>query len=165
MGNNGAPDSISALYDSLFSQSSSDQSGLAAVWRLCDEARIAAQRASLSSVANYFLSLYRNDSGDRGKAVFLTTFIIAMAGCGLLTSLIRRRRSSEQARFLRPTVRKTSTKSSTKTLTSSDDDYEDEDDASDRPLHHRTDSQRKAAEWSSHPQQQSSDGKESLPIF
>lgn len=164
MGNYGAPDSISALYESLSSQSRSSRSGLAAVWRFCNDARIAAQRASLSDVANYFIPLYRNDSENRGKVVFLTTFIIAMAGCGLLTSLLRRRRSSEQTRTLRKTVRKTSTKSSTRTLTSSDDDYEDEDEST-GSLRQETVSQRKATEWSAHPQQQGSDGKESCPPF
>lgn len=166
MGNYGAPDSISALYESLLSRSRSrsNQSGLSAVWQFCNEARIAAQRTSLTSVANCFSSLYRNDREDRGKVVFLTTFIIAMAGCGLLTSLLRRRLSSEQSPVLRPTVRKTSTKSSTRTLTSSDDDYED-DDESNGSLRQGTASQRKATEWSAQPQQQGSDGKQALPYL
>lgn len=163
MGDYGAPDSISALYESLFSQRTSNQSGFAVIWQFYNEARIAARQASLSSITDYFVSLYRNDSENRGKVVFLTTFIVAMAGCGLLTSLLRRRRSSEQTQFRRPTVRKTSTKSSTRTLTSSDDDYED-DDESHGSLRQGTVSQRKATEWSSQPQQQGSDGKQALPV-
>lgn len=159
MGNNGASDSISALYDYLASQSSTTQSGFAAFRQFYNEARLAARRASVSSSANYILSLYRNESGDRGKAVLLTTFIIAMAGCGLLTSLLRRRWSSDETRSPQLTVRKTSTKSSTRTLTSSDDDYEDEDDASNGSLRHKTDSQRQATEWSAQPQHQGSDGR------
>lgn len=157
MENYGAPNSISALYAYLSSQTTSNQSGLAAVWQFCNEARIAAQRTSLSSVATYCSSLYRNDSENRGKVVFLTTFVIAMAGCGLLTSLFRRQRSSEQTQFPRPTVQKT-TNSSTRTLTSSDDDYEDDDD-SNGSLRQGTVSQREATGWLSQPQQQGSDGK------
>lgn len=158
MGNDGASDSISALYDSL-SSLFFDRSGVTAVWQLCNEARVAAQRASLTSVANHLHTLYRNDSVNRQQIVFLTTLVIAMAGCGLLSSLIRRRRSSEETRPPRPSMRKSSTKSSMKTLvSSSDDDYEDEDDDSKGSLL-GPDSLHKATEWSSEPQQQSSHGK------
>lgn len=159
MGNNGASDSISALYEYLASQPSFNQSGFAVFRQFYNEACVAVRRASLSSGGNYILSLYRKESGDRGKAVFLTTFIIAMAGCGLLTSLLRRRWPSDQTRPVRPTARKTSSKSSTRTLTSSDDDYEDEEDVSHKSMRHKTDSQRQAAEWSAQPQHQSSNGK------
>lgn len=150
MGDNGAPDSISALYDS----------GLAAVWKLYNDTRDAARQVSWSAITDYLLSLYRNESGDRGQAVFLTTFVVAMAGCGLLTTLVRRRWSPEQSRPPQLTLRKSSAKTSTKTLTSSDDDYEDdEDEDSNGSLLHETSHQQKAIEWSSQPQHQSSDGK------
>jgi hypothetical protein len=160
MGNDGAPDSLSILYRNLSSQSF-DRSGLTGVWQLCNEARLAAQRASLSDIANYLQSLYRNDSVNRGQIVFLTTLVVAMAGCGLLSRLIRRRRS-DKPRSSRFSIRKTSTKSSTKTLTSSssssDDDYEDDEYDSNGSLRHGTDPQQKPPEWSAQPQQQSSDG-------
>lgn len=160
MGDNGAPDAIPAFYDSLTSQLS-NRSGLAAAWQLYNDARVAARQVSWSSIADYLLSLYGNESVDRGQAVFLTTFVVAMAGCGLLTTLIRRRWSSEQNQPPQRTMRKSSAKTSTRTITSSDDDYEDdEDDDSNGSLLHGTGHQLKAIEWSSQPQHQSSDGKE-----
>ena len=159
MGHDGSPDLFATLYRTLSFQSF-DRSGLAAVWQLCNEARLAVQRSTLRDVANYLHSLYRNDFVNRGQIVFLTTLVIAMAGCGLLSRLIRRRRSSDKTRSSRFSIRKTSSKSSTKTLTSSsDDDYEDDDYDSNGSLRQGTDPQQKPPEWSTQSQQQSSDGK------
>jgi len=159
MGNDGAPDSFGTLCGSLSSRSF-DSSGLAAVWQLCNEARLAAQRATLRDVAIYLHTLFRNDSVNRGQIVFLTALVIAMAGCGLLSRLIRRRRSSDKSRPSRFFVRKTSSKSSTKALKSlSDDDYEDDEYDSNGSLRHSADLQQKPPEWSAQAQQQSPDGK------
>lgn len=161
MGNDGAGSSISALHESLSSQSF-NRSGIAAVLHLFHSARIAAQQASWSSLAAYLRSLYRNDSVNWGQVAFLTTCIITMVGCGLFSSLIWRLRSHEKRKSSsRPRLglRKRSTKSSTKTLTSSDDDYEDDDYDSNGSLRHGTEPHRQATEWSSEPQQQTSDGK------
>ena len=158
MGKDGAPNSLSTFYGALSSQSL-DHSGLTAVWHFCNEARLAAQRSTLSDVANYLHSLYRNDSVNRGQIVFLTTLVIAMTGCGLLSRLVRRRRS-DKTRSSRFSIRKITSKSSTKTLTSSsDDDYEDDEYDSNSSLRHATNPQQKAPEWSVQPQQQSSDGR------
>lgn len=158
MGSDGSS-SASNLYNSLSLTSQSlNRSGIAAFRQL-----VAAQRACFTSVANYVSSLYRNDTVNWGQVVFLSTCVITMAGCGLITSFIRRRWSRKGRSSSRGSVRKTSsTKSnkSTKTLTSSDDDYEDDDYDSNGSLRHGTDpNQTKATEWSAEPQQQSSDGK------
>ncbi|KAJ5122038.1 hypothetical protein N7448_003168 [Penicillium atrosanguineum] len=162
MGNDGASTSFSTLYGALSSQSF-DRSGLTAVWHFCNEARLAAQRSTLSDVATYLRSLYYNDSVNRGQVVFLTTLVVAMAGCGLLSRLVRRRRSDKtrSSRFL---IRKITSKSSTKTLTSSsDDDYEDDEYDSNGSLRHVTNPEQKAPEWSVQSQQQSSDAFKSDP--
>lgn len=158
MRNDGAPDLLSTLYGTLSFQSF-DRSGLTAVWHFCNEARLAAQRSTLSDVAYYLHSLYRNESVNRGQIVFLGTLVIAMAGCGLLSRLVRRRRS-DKTRSSRFSIRKITSKSSTKTLTSSsDDDYEDDEYDNNGSLRHATNLQQKDPEWSAQPQQQSSDGK------
>ncbi|KAJ5157234.1 uncharacterized protein N7482_008334 [Penicillium canariense] len=160
MGSNGAAGSIFALYESLSFQSF-NRLGLSAVLHLYHSARIAAQQASLSSVTHCLRSLYRNENVNWGQVVFLTTCVITMAGCGLL-SFVRRSRSSEKKKSSsrpRLSLRKRSTRSSTRTLTSSEDDYEDEDYDSNGSLHHGTEPHRKATSWSSQPQQQTSDGK------
>lgn len=153
MGSDGS-DSVAAIYNSLARTSQSiNRSGIAALWQL-----VAAQRASYASVANYFSSLYRNDNVNWGQVIFLSTCVITMAGCGLVSSFIRRKWSHNG----RSPRNASSTKSnkSTKTLTSSDDDYEDDDYDSNGSLRHGTDpSYVKATEWSAEPQQQSSDGK------
>lgn len=159
MGNDGAGSLISALYESLPSQSF-NTSGIAAVLHLYHSARIAAQQVSLCSVAASLRSLHRNESLNWVQVAFLTTSI-TMVGCGLFLSLVWRGRSLEKSKSSsRPRLglRKRSTKSSTRTLTSSDDDYEDDDYDSNGSLRHGTEPHRQATEWSSHPQQQTSDG-------
>ncbi|KAJ5586952.1 uncharacterized protein N7459_002717 [Penicillium hispanicum] len=163
MGSDGSSDSLSALYDSLSSQSS-HRSGIAALLHRCNSARVAAQQASWTCVANYFRTLYGNDSVNWGQVVFLTTLMITMAGCGLLSRLVRRKRSpAKKVRSRRPALRKSSTKSSTKTLTSSDEDYEDEDYDSNGSLRHGTNPQPTATEWSSQSRLQSSDAVKTDP--
>lgn len=157
MGSNNPPGTLSALSDSLFSY----RLGISAALSHCNSARVAAQQANWSSVANYINTLHHNDSINWGQVVFLTTCVMTMAGCGLLSRLVWRRRSPKKTHSKRLTVRKTSTKSS-KTLTSSDDDYEDEEYDSNGSLHHGTNPQITTTEWSSQPQEQSSDGKTNL---
>lgn len=150
-------DAISALYDSLTSQS--EPRSVATVLRFFHSVRATAQNASFASIANYFRGLYRNENVNWGRVVFLTTCVIAMTGCGLL-SLVRRKRSGKKSsRAQRPAARKTSTKSS-KTLSSSEEeDYEDEDYDSNASLRHGTNPNYKTEDWSSDSQQQSSDGR------
>lgn len=159
MGNDGVGSSISALYESLSLQLL-NTSGIAAVRHLYHSARIAAQQASPSELAAYLRSLYHNESVNWGQVAFLTTCAITMVGCGLFSSLVWRMRSPEKRKSSRPRfgLRKGSTKSSTRTLTSSDDDYEDDDYDSNGSLRHGTQPHRQATEWSSEPQQQTSDG-------
>jgi hypothetical protein len=152
-------DAFSALYDSLTSQSKS--SSVAAVLRFFHSVRATAQNASsFSSIASSFRGLYRNDNVNWGQIVFLSTCVIAMTGCGLLSSLVRHKRSgSKTSRAQRPATRKASTKSS-KTLSSSEeDDYEDEDYDSNASLRHGTNPRYKTKEWQSDTQQQSSGGR------
>ncbi|KAJ5085848.1 hypothetical protein N7532_010619 [Penicillium argentinense] len=140
---------ISALSDS------SNRPGIAALWQL-----VAAQRPPYISVANYFSSLYRNDSVNWGQVVFLTTCVITMAACGLISSFVRRRWSLKTRSSKARNASSTKSTKSTKTLTSSDDDYEDDDYDSNGSLRHGTDpNHTKATEWSVEPQQQGSDGK------
>lgn len=166
MGNDDADSSISALYESL--SQSFNRSGFAAVFHLYHSARIAAQQATLASVAASLRSLYRNESLNWGQVALLSTCFITMVGCGLLSSLIWRGLSLERKSSSRPRtgLRMRSTRSSTKTLTSSDDDYEDDDYDSNDSLRHGTEPHRQATEWSSEPQQQTSDGERNfLPGF
>lgn len=158
MGSNNSPGTNSALSDSL---SSSYRLGISVVLNRYYSVRTAAQHTSWSSVANYINTLYRNDSINWGQVVFLTTCVITMAGCGLLSHLVWRRRWPKNARSKRLTLRKTSIKSS-KTLTSSDDDYEDEEYDSNGSLNHGTNPQIATTERSSQPQEESSDGKTNL---
>lgn len=150
-------DAFSALYDSFTSQYK--PSSVAAVLRFFHSVRAAAQNASFSSIIGSFRGLYRNGNVNWGQVVLLTTCVVAMTGCGLLSSLVRRKRSgSKTSRAQRPATRKTSTKSS-KTLSSSEeDDYEDEDYDSNASLRHGTNPSYKTKEWQSETQQQSSDG-------
>ncbi|KAJ5678238.1 uncharacterized protein N7477_003871 [Penicillium maclennaniae] len=162
MGNDGAPNSLSTIYG-VFSSQLLDRSGLSAVWHFCNEARVAAQRSTLSDVANYLQFLYRDESVNRGQIVFLTTLAIAMAGCGFLSCLVRRRRS-DRTRLSRFSIRNITSKSSTRTLTSSsDDDYEDDEYDSNGSLRHATNPQQKAPEWSMQSQQQTADAFKSDP--
>lgn len=158
MGNDDADGSISAIYE-LLSQSF-NRSGFAAIFHLYHSARIAARQLTLASVATSLRSLYRNESLSLGQVALLSTCLIAMVGCGLLSSLIWRGRLLEGKSSPRPRMglRKRSTKPSNKTLTSSDDDYEDDDYDSNGSLRHGTEPHRQATEWSSEPQQQTSDG-------
>ncbi|KAJ6079580.1 Protein-tyrosine/Dual-specificity phosphatase [Penicillium canescens] len=157
-------DTISALYDSLTSQP--NKTGIAAVLRFYHSVRATAENASFSSIANFLRGLYRNDTVNWGQVVFLTTCVIAMAGCGLLSSLVRRKRSGPGgSRAQRPSLRKSLTKSSSKTLSSSsEDDYEDEDYDSNASLRHGTNPNYKPKEdWLSEPQKQSSDAHKTDP--
>lgn len=151
-------DAISALYDSLTSQPK--PSSVATILRFFHSVRAAAQNASFSSVASSFRGLYRNGNVNWGQVVFLTTCVVAMTGCGVLSSLVRRRRSGSKAsRAQRPASRKRSIKSS-KTLSSSEEeDYEDEDYDSNASLRHGTNPNYKKEDWPSDTQQQSSDGR------
>ncbi|KAF4759624.1 hypothetical protein N7455_002396 [Penicillium solitum] len=155
-------DAFSALYDSFTSQYK--PSSVAAVLRFFHSVRAAAQNASFSSIIGSFRGLYRNGNVNWGQVVLLTTCVVAMTGCGLLSSLVRRKRSgSKTSRAQRPATRKTSTKSS-KTLSSSEeDDYEDEDYDSNASLRHGTNPSYKTKEWQSETQQQSSDAYETDP--
>ena len=68
-----------------------------------------------------------NGSVNWSKLVFLSTCFFAMAGCGLLTSLLRRKssKSPEESRRFRRSIRKTYSKTSAGTVTSSDEeDYD-----------------------------------------
>lgn len=141
---NPSADSLSVLYDSLTSQSSSRPGPVQQFWT--------SLRASIrpSVLFSYLRDLYRN--GNWAQIVFLTTITVAMAGCGFLSALLRRARSSEKkAQLKRPTVHKSSTTSST----SSDDDYEDEEYDSREALRHSNDL---SHDWPSEPQEQTSDG-------
>ncbi|KAJ5929171.1 hypothetical protein N7454_007019 [Penicillium verhagenii] len=157
MGNNESPNILSSLYESLSAQSA-NRSGLAAfLQRYYNSARVTAQQASLTSVANHLRNLYRNDKVNWGQVVFLMTCVITMAGCGIFSSL-RRRSPAKKPRSQRSSIRKTLTKSSSKTLTSSDDDYEDEDYDSNGSLRHATLPSRPVEEYSQ-PEKNTSDGK------
>ena len=83
------------------------------------------------SVVPSSLDLFRtfdwNGSVNWSKLVFLSTCFFAMAGCGLLTSLLRRKssKSPEESRRFRRSIRKTYSKTSAGTVTSSDEeDYD-----------------------------------------
>ena len=147
--------SDTSLYD-LPSQSS--RSGVAAISQIFYSIRAATHNASFTAVASYLRGLYRNDNVNWGQVVFLTTCVIAMTGCGILSSLMKRRWSRSPVQ--RP-VRKNSSKSSSKALgSSSEDDYEDEDYDSNASLRHGTNPNYKPKEdWLSEPEKQSSDGR------
>ncbi|CAG8311493.1 unnamed protein product [Penicillium nalgiovense] len=137
--------------------------GVAAVLRFFHSVRAAFQNASSASIASSFRALYRNDNVNWGHFVFLTTCLIAMTGCGLLSSLVKRRRSGSKApRAQRPAVRKRLNKSS-KSLSSSEEDYEDEDYDSNASLRHGTNPNYKKKDWPSDTQQESSDAYETDP--
>lgn len=141
---NPSADSLSVLFDSLTSQSSTRSSPALQFWN--------SLRASISSFVpfSYLRDLYRNEYWR--QIVFLTTVAVAMAGCGFLSSLLRRARSSEKkAQLKQSTVHKSSINSST----SSDDDYEDEESDSNGSLRHSNDL---SHDWPSEPQEQTSDG-------
>ncbi|KAJ5629203.1 hypothetical protein N7528_002860 [Penicillium herquei] len=140
---------------------SQNRSGIAAFLQLYNSVRVTAQRAPLSSIATSLRNLYGNDL-TYGQALFVLTCVITMAGCGLFAAFKRRRSSPKKPRSQRSSTRKTS-KSSSRTLTSSDDDYEDEDYDSNGSLHHATGALPKAEDWSSQPEQQSSDAFKSDP--
>ena len=166
MGSDGASSTLSTFYESLSSQSA-NRSGIAALIHLCKSARVAAQGVSLTSIANHLRDLYGNNSVNWGQTVFLLTCVITMAGCGLFSSVFRRRRApGKKTRSQRLFRRQSSTKSSSKTLTSSDDDYEDEeyDSNSNGSLRHGMNAHSTVTtEWSSQPQQQTADGESTIP--
>lgn len=163
MENDGPPNAWPALYDSL-SSLFANRSGPAPFRQFYNFAQVTAQQAPLTAVANIFRSLSGNESLSLSQIALLSAFLITMTG-GLF-SLLKCRRSRSRARKprsqrSRSTVRKTWTKSSSKTLTSSDDDYEDDEYDSNGSLRHAT-APPKKEDWSSQPEQQSSDGKLSL---
>lgn len=149
-------DAISALYDST---SENKRLGVSAVLQFFHSVRATAQGTFLSSITTTLRGFYRNDNVNWGQVVFLTSCVIAMTGCGLLSSLVTRKLSGwKDSRAQRPAARKSSTKSS-KTLSSSEDeDFEDEDYDSNASLRHGTNPNYKAKDWHSEPEQQSSDG-------
>ncbi|KAJ5834861.1 hypothetical protein N7447_000887 [Penicillium robsamsonii] len=152
-------DAISALYDSLTSQSK--PSSVATILRFFHSVRAATQNASFS-IASSFRGLFRNDDVNWGQVVFLTTCVLAMTGCGLLSSLRRKQSELKYARAQRSAARNSSTKSS-KFLSSSEEDYEDEDYNSNASLRHGTNPNYKKKDWPSDTQQQSSDAYETDP--
>lgn len=161
MENDRPPNAWPALYDSLASLFA-NRSGTEPFRQFYNFARVTAQRAPLTIVAKAFRSLSGDESLSLRQTALLATFLIAMAG-GLF-SLVKCRRSrakKPRSQRSRSTVRKTWTKSSSKTLTSSDDDYEDDEYDSNGSLRHAT-APPKKEDWSSQPEQQSSDGKFSL---
>ncbi|KAJ5514283.1 hypothetical protein N7463_003835 [Penicillium fimorum] len=154
-------DAISALYDSLTSQSK--HTSVATILRFFHSVRVATQNASFSSIVSSFRGLYRNDDVNWGQVV-LTTCVIAMTGCGLLSSLLRRKRSGlKYARAQRSAARNNSTKSSKILSSSSEEDYEDEDYDSNASLRHGTNPNYTKKDWPSDTQQQSSDAYETDP--
>lgn len=162
MGNNDSPNTLATLFQSLSTQTA-NRSGLGAFVQLYNSARVTAQQASLSSVANSLRNLHRNETVNWGQVVFLITCVITMAGCGIFSSL-RRRSPAKKPRSQRSSIRKTLSKSSSKTLTSSDDDYEDEDYDSNGSLRHATLPSRTPEEYSQ-PKKKTCDGKsKSLPV-
>lgn len=120
MGSTGAPPltpSIPSHYSSNFS------SDVKTVLRICDSV--------VSSLLDRFRTFDHNGTVNWSKVVFLTTCFVAMAGCGLLTSLLRRRNmqlpSLEGKRFHFST-RKNHSKTTAGTVTSSDEeDYDSND--------------------------------------
>lgn len=127
-----------------------------AISRFLDSVRAAANSASFSDVATYFYGLYRNDKVNWAQVLFLTTCVIAMTGCGVLSSSVRRKwlRSPPAQRASRK-----SSKSTSRTLSSSEDDYEDDDYDSNASLRHGTNPNYKPKEdWLSEPEKLSSDG-------
>ncbi|KAJ5894111.1 hypothetical protein N7495_005802 [Penicillium taxi] len=157
------PESLSAAFDSLASQPS-PRSGIEAFLYHCSAARVAAQRASFTSVAKYLRNLYRHEVLSWSHILFLTTFVITMAGCAIFSRPFWRKRSPQKKKFRPSGLRKRTSKSSSKTLTSSDDDYEDEDfTSSNGTLRNDTDSLDTSQEWSSQPEQQTSDAFKSDP--
>lgn len=78
-------------------------------------------------------ALDRNGTVNWGKVVFLASCFATMAGCGILTSLLRRKdeKRISEIRRQRRSLHKNRSKSSTGTVTSS----EDEDDATESVYH------------------------------
>ncbi|RHZ66371.1 RNA 5'-triphosphatase domain-containing protein [Aspergillus thermomutatus] len=92
--------------------------------------------AFLSFTRNFY-TLDQDGTLNWGKVVFLTTCIITMAGCGFLSSLLRRsgsKRSSGRKRFRRGIQNDDSTTSAGTTTSSEEEDYD-----SSGSLHHGTD--------------------------
>ncbi|KAJ5551586.1 hypothetical protein N7535_000469 [Penicillium sp. DV-2018c] len=152
-----APDSISALYDALTSQSK--RTGIATILQYFYSVHAAAQNFLSVSLASSLRGLYRNDNVNWGQIVFLTTCVVAMTGCGIFSSLLKRKLPSpDESSVQRRGARRNASKSS-KTLSSSDEeDYEDEDFDSKASLRRETNPDYKAKDLSSETQQQSSDG-------
>ncbi|KAI2788809.1 hypothetical protein POX_e06830 [Penicillium oxalicum] len=136
MGLNEAVGPIRDLHESLNTEGLPDWPGIAIFQNLYHSARIAAQDISLLSLADSLRSIYQDGTVNWNQLAVLSTFVITMVGWWL---------------------RKRSAKSPTKVLASSDDDYEDDDYDSNGSLRHGTEPHRQATEWSSQPQQQTSD--------
>lgn len=151
----GSSDSLAALYDSLTAQPPNPGAAAFAAVRQFWRSVLAA----CTSLPNSLRNLYRNESLNRGQVVFLITCVI-MAGCGLLSSLLRRnKRSPEASQYKRLSARKRSRNSSSNTPTSSsEDDYEDEEYDGNGSLHRGTDPKYPPKDWSHAPQAQTSDG-------
>lgn len=157
MGLNEAVGPIRDLHESLNTEGLPDWPGIAIFQNLYHSARIAAQDISLLSLADSLRSIYQDGTVNWNQLAVLSTFVITMVGCGVFSSFLLRERFSGKSR---PGLglRKRSAKSPTKVLASSDDDYEDDDYDSNGSLRHGTEPHRQATEWSSQPQQQTSDG-------
>lgn len=151
-------DAISALYDSLTAEAK--RSGVASILQYFQPVRTTVQNAYLSSVASSLRGLYHNDKVNWGQVVFLTTCLIAMTGCGLLSSLMTRKLSwSKGSRAQRLAACKSLTKSSKSLSSSEDEDYEDEEYDSNASLRHGTNPNYKVKDTQLEPRQQSSDGR------
>lgn len=115
MGSTGVP----PLSPATSHTSSSTLSGSKTVLRTWDSV--------VPSSLDFFRAVDSNGSVNWSKLVFLSTCFFAMAGCGLLTSLLRRKssKSPEESRRFRRSIRKTYSKTSAGTVTSSDEeDYD-----------------------------------------
>lgn len=80
----------------------------------------------VSSFLDPFRAFYRNGTVNWSQVVFLITCFVSMAGCALLSSLLRRRsQASSEGRRFRRSLRKDYPKTAAGTVTSSDEeDYD-----------------------------------------
>lgn len=130
-----------------------------AVFRFWDSiCALVPNSSALASLLAPFQTSDLNGVVSWGKVVFLTSCFITMAGCGLLTSLLRRRRSeqSSEIRRHRRSLRRDYSNASAGTVTSS----EEEDDDSNGSPRHSTDGLRKK-DIRSHHYEQVDDGQSS----
>lgn len=109
----------------------------------------------LASLTAPFRTSDLNSAVSWGKVVFLTSCFITMAGCGILTSLLRRRSQVSPPEIRRRRLRdRHYSKASAGTVTSSE---EEEDDESNESPRRSTDALREK-EVSTHHYEQSEDG-------